>query len=121
MSGQELFQISALQKIIFHNSALIDFRNVDVLHTETIAEAKSYVLDKSISDYKLIEVIMQYGSTNWVTTRYFRPGLLTQFPQIYDSAQTSMFECSYNAYLSGKTLNASALTSNARILVRGIK
>ena len=108
-------------KVTQLNSALTDFRSAEALHAETIAEAKSYTLDKSISDYKLIEVIMQYGSTNWVTTRYFRPGLLTQFPQIYDSAQTSMFECSYNAYLSGKTLNVSAITSNARLLIRGIK
>lgn len=103
------------------SSALADFRNAEALHAETITEAKSYTLDKSISDYKLIEIIMQYGSTNWITTRLFRASTLSQFPNIMDSAKTSMLECYYNMYINGKSVNIGAISNNTRILIRGIK
>ena len=103
------------------NSALSDFRNAEALHTETITEAKSYVLDKNISDYKLIEIIMQYGTTNWITTRLFRASTLSQFPNIMDSAKTSILECYYNMYISGNRINVGAISANTRILIRGIK
>lgn len=103
------------------NSALADFRNAEALHTETITEAKSYTLEKSIADYKLIEIIMQYGSTNWITTRLFRVSTLSQFPNIMDSAKTSLLECYYNMYISEKSLNVGAISNNTRILIRGIK
>lgn len=103
------------------SSALVDFRNAEALHAETITEAKSYTLDKSISDYKLIEIIMQYGSTNWITTRLFRASTLSQFPNIMDSAKTSMLECCYNMYINGKSVNIGAISNNTRILIRGIK
>lgn len=103
------------------NSALADFRNAEALHTETITEAKSYVLVKSISDYKLIEIIMQYGTTNWITTRLFRASTLSQFPNIMDSAKTSILECYYNMYISGNRINVGAISANTRILIRGIK
>ena len=103
------------------NSALVDFRNAEALHIETITESKSYTLDKSISDYKLIEIIMQYGSSNWITTRLFRPSTLSQFPNIMDSAKTSLLECYYNMYINGKSVNIGAISNNTRILIRGIK
>ncbi len=103
------------------NSALADFRNAEALHIETITESKSYTLDKSISDYKLIEIIMQYGSSNWITTRLFRPSTLSQFPNIMDSAKTSLLECYYNMYINGKSVNIGAISNNTRILIRGIK
>ena len=112
---------SLTEKITAINSSLADFRNAESLHTEIITEAKSYTLDKSITDYKLIEIIMQYGSTNWITTRLFRSQTLGQFPNIMDSVKTSMLECYYNIYISGKNLNVGAISSNTRILIRGIK
>ena len=102
------------------NSALAEFRKAEALHTETITEAKSYTLEKSITDYKLIEIIMQYGSSNWITTRLFRSSTLSQFPNIMDSTKTSILECYYNMYISGKSLNVGAISSNTRILIRGI-
>lgn len=108
------------EKITEINSALADFRNAEALHTETITEAKSYTLEKSITDYKLIEIIMQYGTSNWITTRLFRSSTLSQFPNIMDSATTSILECYYNIYISGKSLNVGAISSNTRILIRGI-
>ena len=102
-------------------SALSDFRNAEALHTETITEAKSYVLDKNVSDYKLIEIIMQYGTTNWITTRLFRASILSQFPNIMDSAKTSILECYYNMYISGNGINVGSISANTRILIRGIK
>lgn len=108
-------------KVTQLNSALSDFRNAEALHTETITEAKSYVLDKNISDYKLIEIIMQYGTTNWITTRLFRASTLIQFPNIMDSAKTSILECYYNMYISGNRINVGAISANTRILIRGIK
>lgn len=103
-----------------HNSALADFQNAEALNTEIITETGSYTLDKSISDYKLVEIIMQYGTTNWTTTRLFRSSTLSQFPNIMDSAKTSMLECYYNIYINGKSLNVGAISSNTRILIRGI-
>lgn len=103
------------------NSVLADFRNAEALHTETITESGSYTLDKSISDYKLIEIIMQYGNSNWITTRLFRPSTLSQFPNIMDSAKTSLLECYYNMYINGKSVNIGAISNNTRILIRGIK
>ena len=110
-----------MQEISFLGSALADFRSAEALHSAIITEAKSYTLDKSIADYKLIEIIMQYGSTNWITTRLFRSSTLSQFPNIMDSAKTSMLECYYNMYISGKDVNVGAISSNTRILIRGIK
>ena len=107
-------------KVTQLNSALTDFRNAEALHTEIITETGSYTLDKSISDYKLVEIIMQYGTTNWITTRLFRSSTLSQFPNIMDSAKTSMLECYYNIYINGKSLNVGAISSNTRILIRGI-
>ena len=102
------------------NSALADFQNAEALNAEIITETGSYTLDKSISDYKLVEIIMQYGTTNWITTRLFRSPTLSQFPNIMDSAKTSMLECYYNIYINGKSLNVGAISSNTRILIRGI-
>lgn len=103
------------------SSALADFRTAEALHIETITESKSYTLNKSISDYKLIEIIMQYGSSNWITTRLFRSSTLGQFPNIMDSAKTSLLECYYNMYINGKSVNIGAISNNTRILIRGIK
>lgn len=103
------------------SSALADFRNAEALHMEIITESKSYTLNKSISDYKLIEIIMQYGSSNWITTRLFRSSTLGQFPNIMDSAKTSLLECYYNMYINGKSVNIGAISNNTRILIRGIK
>lgn len=99
----------------------IDFSAASALHSQIYTETGSFTLNDNIQNYKLIEVIMQYGATNWITTRLFRPSTLSQFPNIMDSVKTSMLECYYNMYISGTSVNIGAISNNTRILIRGIK
>lgn len=50
----------------------------------------------------------------------FRSSLLAEFPDICGDMHNTLFDCSYTAYISGYTLQVSNLTSNTRLLIRGI-
>lgn len=98
------------------NSALWDNRII----LAEILETGSYTLSSSIANYILIDVILQYGSTNWISVQTFRSSLFAEFPSICGDMHNTLFDCSYTAYISGSVLHVSNLTSNTRLLIRGI-
>ena len=102
------------------NSSLIDFTRVEALHSETITKKGSYVLEKDIDNYRVIDVIMQYGNTNWIKTQMLRIAALHLFPNIVDSVKSPMFDCYYNIYINKKNVNVGDISSNTRIIIRGI-
>lgn len=98
----------------------INFNQDRISLHDGVTTTGSYKLNGNIDDYAIIYIIMQYGTSNWISCRWYRSETLNVFPNVADSLNTPLFNCSYNLYIQGSDLNVGNLTTNTRILIRGL-